>query len=549
MSSCRVLLSRPLVASSCRVLLIVGSFLALCVAARAGKYVQAETGGTYSISPNLGPPPQYGGIAFPAPYKMFSDGSYGGGGSSKGGSNIAVSASGSITNVFTWQPSYPGDSAPKSVIVSEQCTAKYSATVYGNGSTVNPPGACDDGMQDKAVLISTPTVDGNNKPTGGCGWSGVSTGSRYSIRGGDTFTLTINPSASVFVPAGPDGSATVNYTVTISPVIINLTGTTKDPTTGAPDLLTGQGVTATLSGANILNLPTASGYQWSVSGTVFSSFVVTTNTAGQSQGLGFKLGLIDAALHQPQCTFFTLKDEQITVDCTATALLPDQTTRQVQAEAKFTSFRPINIKWDVKNGSVRLGGGISGVGGAFGFYGTSPLILRGQDWRTYMSLPPQFQSTGGQGAWVQLVCPNGTGVSAGDSLHYGFANNDIWGLDNVFPYDGPFGVQSTPTGVGFVGRSGDSPQQGLISGFQSISRHDQMQAWLIFQPYSVGGQPVSWVPLQQYSWFWKGYASYINPNWDLSNADWGHVDPVDTTTFPEWNFLHPEGGLVLLPSR
>ena len=202
-SLCRVPLPRPFAASLCRVLLIASSLFALCVPVLAGSYV-ARYSGTSNATSNT----------------------------------CTISGAGECKVVATmvWTPdsSNPVEPPPKSAIIS----VSGNAHAGGYGPPNSGFGAsCDDGGGTACVI--------NTSPSGG-GGSIIGVG-RYRVQSdpGASFEITEQPKAKV-TGSSIAASLSVTLNVTATPVQIALSGTTLD--NGSLKGLTGQGLTATMTG-------------------------------------------------------------------------------------------------------------------------------------------------------------------------------------------------------------------------------------------------------------------------------------------------------------
>ena len=139
----------------------------------------------------------------------YAQDGYSGAGSSSGAS-ASTQISGSITATFTWVPANGNDPAPASAVIVEQCVVHAGG--YGYNSP--PSASAADGFGD----AQTGSPSGNQLYV-------TSTGFRYSVKSGSTFTATCSPSASA---AGTNAvvSVSATYTATAQPVTVYVSGTT-----------------------------------------------------------------------------------------------------------------------------------------------------------------------------------------------------------------------------------------------------------------------------------------------------------------------------------
>ena len=158
------------------------------------------------------------------------------------GNSVTVNCKGAVTATFTWNGGPNNDPAPVvgSVIVVEQVNAGCNGQT-GSVSSDLPGG----------------TTSGSSTA------SQTYTATRYSVKGGGSFTATCTPTASASSTAPPGGysgvSTYVGYTATPYPVPITLGGVNA-----ANQALTGQQITAQFSGLPAGYMVTS--YTWSFTG-------------------------------------------------------------------------------------------------------------------------------------------------------------------------------------------------------------------------------------------------------------------------------------------
>ena len=185
-----------------------------------------------------------------------------------------------LTAKFIWQPAYPGEPPPASVVVCQSSYAEGN-TQYASGNCVITY-KCNDGLsgsitggagtdvgspicKDTKWSVQSPAADGSVTLT--CSSSSAFTGN----------SGTVGQNGS---PPCANGIVWLGYSAAVYPVTVNLTGTTLD-SLHKSNILVGQNCTPYL---NVPGLPpgiTVGWPTWSVSGDTFTSFDIG---AGQSTG-------------------------------------------------------------------------------------------------------------------------------------------------------------------------------------------------------------------------------------------------------------------------
>ena len=213
-------------------------------------------------------PPTYGGIANVL-YYPAANGS---------ATSSTDSGSGAISAKFTWQPASTGDLPPSAVIIQENCSVKMGWS-YSSGATLTGSDSTGFG-QSGTVSGST----GSSVVIAGTNYSGASPAGDGSVS-----APACSPSASQSGNTGTSGgggqaSFQITYSATVTPVTISLTGTTQD-SSGNLNILVGQKCIAGING-----IPTGTGwtttYSWSVSGTTFQSWTVSSDQSHTTEADG-----------------------------------------------------------------------------------------------------------------------------------------------------------------------------------------------------------------------------------------------------------------------
>ena len=496
--------------------LIVGLLLGLMTAtaspSRAGNYLKIfEEGGVCSHAG--------GGTT---PYYAVADGF----GCDSTPDSGTASATGDIGCIWLWMPEYPGEKPPKSVIVTETCTA--SATGVGPSPTT----AADNGLG---------ATNNINLP----GFS-RSTSTHYKVINGSDLLFTFcSPSATA--SSGPTPNSTteeaayvsIAYSITLDPVQIGLTGPTLFG--NSKHILTGQNITADMSAAYQLLV----GKSWSLDGAdiCFGEFKITdtpgipaTPTTLAIPGV-HKSEVIAVDLTVDQPSFYTKANGAVTVKCSATVLFPDGTSDTVSAEsAQVTSDKP-GGKFDIFTGAIRLR--IDDTHGDFGLLGSLKdlSITEGQTWIGGISYPPAFANASGSYGFAQVVESSVRTTNVGGVIIPKSLPGPLPALDGAFLYK-----NIEPPTVGET-KTGDSPGSDNIVNPLSpvtvtITRTDKFQTWLMFKP--TGG---AWVPIKQYKWTWTGFCDYDpgTQKWTASGTRPPNTPKAeDTTEHPIWYSLAPD---------
>ena len=513
--------------------------------------VHAQTVGYYSG-------PTYSGGATNA----ASYGSYNGGWGGISGTAHSASCNGEITASFPWNAGTANAPVPQSVIVTQTSTAAGSGAAYSS-SRGSEKAASSDGLGDTGTSHITfippqqEEVNGNN-----C------TRTTYTVKpGASPLSVTCSPSSSGSSPNGPV-SASVTYTASVSPVIITISGT-YDPTHGDYHVLTGQQITASLSGI----VGTVTSYTWSVnpSATVFKDYDFTL-PSNQLVPLGSAdlTGPATGSTTVAALNFYDRTQENLTVTCTASVTAPDGTPLSVTATSpQINVLKPTAI-WNV-NSTTPFGAQFDPTAtGSMSF-----AVL----WNASVTVPSPF--SGGFGCFAQIVYPtidfqrHPSGnqpincylkepqTNADGTTSYVLPTT---GLDTYFPYQAS-STQFYPKGyiwdVSGTGQSGDQPGAGFATpasdnggnNWYAAFDSDTFTTWLMYMPPSstTGSGMTIWVPLQRVDWSWTGNVvkdattGIWNPATNGSAVTGSSSSPgIPVDTPPQWNTVNV-GTNVLRP--
>ena len=516
-----VLRHRLRLATSVFAVLFMG-FICFGIPAQAGTYVMtSQTGGTFTMTP--GPP-------FPINYGNGAAG-YGAG----GGSGGTVTCSGAITTVYTWQPSNTADTPPQNVIVNETCTASWK----GYGYTL-PTGSCDNGLGDADVDLG-PMGDAPPAPI--VSTSHSSTGIHYRVvQGQDTLTFTCNPSANASNPIYANCS--VEYSINITPVVVNLSGITVVGNT--KNILIGQGTTASLDSGRY----DQSNWTWTISGDPFAGFVRTVTGPPNPSDTGHAVELtdVDTMWKLKRSVFYFYRsignkgvqpppgqaNQAQTVSCTVTLtdpnnpaaapinLTPSTTVNVYQPDNSFTATTPgaLNVYPHADDNTL--------------WFQDSGLNVQGITWTGAVTSPAMFVSGEEIGAWnyTQLVQPRAGYKENG--VVYADPNSNLTGLDGTFPYAGLYPANGNP------GIAGDSPGLKVRTTMSVAQFKLQAWTWQLYQPPAYNGsEPTTWVPLHEVDWVVDGYTTYDAVNGWLVAATPAPkgitvTDKGPTSVLPDW---------------
>lgn len=361
--------------------------------------------------------------------------------------------------------------------------------------------------------------------------------------------MTCGPSAQAggdADPGGVYGSAGVSYKAAASPVILGLSGTTKDASSG-DNILIGQHCTASLTG-----IPSASGitYHWSVSGTTFQTWSADTPTVGGSPYNGdasyYVDGPGDLTLAQPGWYWNDLGEPKTpeTVGCTATVTPPagQGSAFTVTAQKDVTVWRPAltarGTGGEMRVVPVSNGSSIQYLLAAVPTSGSGE--TGGMDFRATISSPAPALFGDGHLALVQLAVPNREywTLNGEYSTHWVWTINGMDGLDTSYPYSWITGAPD------YFAR--DSPFLNLTA--VNATRASMQDQFEDFTMYLAPGS-AQYVPLGHFSWGMDGNVTIPSTgNWaDFGSGPAGTVTPsgtqffLKTNGFPMWTRIADPG--------
>ncbi len=493
---CRVI--RTLVGVSLRALLV---YLLLPI--------QCSYAGSPPTNGSYGPPIYSGGtqttFQFPGGTKYgLQTSGYGGGGSGP------ASCSGDITVKFIWDPGSNNSPPPDAVIVEQTCNASWFSPVQD--------GSCDDGLGNSEQTSSTPTPYGPYPVM----YSGVSKGTSYSsVKPASDGSITIHCSPFASCPFFGPSQATVWYSASIcNPLVVS--GVTS--VNGQDEILSGQLCNATLQ------LPggfTCSSCDWSISGTNYSNWNVTTPIGPEPMAvtpLSFTYSPNVSTCTSPNWywddTVLLINKE--TVSCTADLIAPDKTTFTASFSKNVTELAPTST--------------MLGTVGTSSIYkansGSNPYWIQlaglndgqGYDLTYTVTQPTEFISPG-ESAIAQLASSKVIDAPPTYTL-------SLIGLDGSFPYG--YGGKGIADGSKTI--MTDAPDTACKT-FTSVSVSDYFDDYLMYLPPADSLGPSVWVPLRDLTWQWSASASKPSGGWGnpvkiTENASVGSSSP--TNQYPTW---------------
>ena len=520
------------------------SLISLALCASPAAQAQGTQTDTYTVTYSGGATTAIGSTDFPAgPYTLASapdqhvpsGNAYGGSASNHqifSGNSVTVNCQGAVTATFTWNGGPNNDPAPVagSVIVVEQVNASCNGQ-SGSVSSDLPGGTS----------------------SGSSAGSQTYTATRYSVKGGGSFTATCTPTASASSTAPPGGysgvSVGVGYTASASPVTLTPAGTTLDSSHNY-DILVGQYCSASLSGLPIPSGATVS-YQWSVSGTTFQTWSADTPPVGGNPYNSDASYYVDGPgpLTNSTAGWYWNDRSQTptseTVSCTATVTPPagQGSPFTVSLTKNVLVYRP---SWT----ATGVGGYVAirlGSGTTYEIVATSTAtqlasgLKGGMNFTATVTSPDTSLFGDGNIQLAQLCTPGRSFTSANGD--YTYSQNGQEGLDGTYPYGWNVGAPLYQTDD----LPGSTLQDYSVANF---TMQDQFKDFIMYYPPGS----VQCVPLAQFIWSTNGYAvlphtglwsSYVTQN-GSDNA--GTVSPSGNTAtfllsnvFPEWTQITGTG--------
>ena len=482
-------------------------------------YDVSYSGGTTTVNSN--PPTDYSSST-----STNAPGAWGGGAYSyfttSGGS---INCAGPITAKFDWNGG--PNSAPfppaGSVVVTETANAYWS----GPGSK----GDCG---------LPNPTTPASSPPS--------QTATRYSVQGGQTFSVTATPTASASGVALSGNSplsanAFVGYVAAASVTTMSVNGVPQDAGS-TYNILVGQGCGVSVPALS----PANTTYAWTVSGTRFQDWQGATPATGTAPANSQASYYVDGPgpLNQATAHWFWNDASQTseTVTCAATVTPSDGKTPPFTVNVtQKVSVQVPGWTADGTGGYMRVNTVPVGTSGALRLLaGPRPGQLGGINW-TARSFTPQTPVAFGTGTveLVQTVTPNMsyvnfTGVGVPGSTHYDPLHGQT-GLDTICPYPAPAYAEGSILLPPYS--TNDTPSLPLSDTMASATMTHSFTDHLLYLP---PGSDVRWVPLGTFTWSTNGNAtnpgSWANYVAAYGSDSAGTVIPTATTVFtPE--HTHP----------
>ncbi len=427
-----------------------------------------------------------------------------------------TSLSGPIKTQFTWNSGSNNVAAPTQVIVTQTSTVDYGDSYY-----IPADGKCDNGFGD-------PVVNYQNK------------NQFYTCAGTHISVLPPDASGNITLSCTPTASCSigdychVKYRAFASVVTLNLTGPLTDgngkqilDSSGNPQIMVGQGCTASLSGG-IPSGCTVS-YQWSVSGNTLQSWTVSNDQTSATLVSGF-----GPATNPTAHWFWSDVPGPQTVTCkaTITPLAGQGAPFSVTASQTVTVARPQSTL-NTLVGRVQINNlnqSLYGAGYAL-YVGGVGSFANGITYKTTVTTPAPFNVYNSGGLWnlVQIVTPNSWHTPLGSS-EQADPNNGRSGLDTYYPlYPGPHSA-TNPGGVPANGYQVatdpfDGPGFGGLTSANPININYRVseifQTHLMYLPPTSNGD-VCWVPLETISWYWSANDTIPLSHRPLTWANWNN---------------------------
>ena len=490
--------------------------------------------GTYTVSYSGGAVSSMSGST--AAFSLQQSG-WTGGASASGYSSASVQVNGPITATFNWHadPSLPADPPPTSVIVTEHCTANGDGYAYISC----PTASANDGFGDQATYLRQDQTSVTI----------TSTGFRYSVQSGESFTVTCSPTVTV---SGTlcSLSASISYMAVVTPVVLSLYGGTVSED-GNKNILIGQGCSGTLTAGNIL----LGNFLWSVSGDTFKDFVAHgRGDAGvytRKSRVDFMTS-VDWSFASPHWFWRSESgagSSTETVTCTADVFVDGKKIGTASGGGSLTVWRPdytcVPLPHDViiKGGPHFWSSPIVSTG-IFTVGGTPP----GIQWTGQVLPQALFKITGaGKWAFIQLIC-SGRMYTDDNNVTHTLSSNGVWALDGSYPY--PFWHTLGPPDLPGLDDSNygdpddntpdttdDTPSSALADDMKTFIVNEKFETYMMYRPKDIGFG-CQWVPLHRISWNW--FANIFRPGASWSNYDPmpAYLGPVNVTENIRWK-QHP----------
>ena len=473
-------------------------------------------------------------------------------------------ATANVTVTLTWAQDGAQDTEPPPTSVS----VIESGDVTGTGSgPVGASATAVDGMGDDATSTNPPNGDHTDFTTESQGYKVLSGFS------GASFTVTL-PTMKVTYSGGGNGGGGFGFS--LNPVYIQPNGAT--PYQGAYQVLAGQQITANLivqsQQGGTYPLKSGTRYAWQFNaGSNFNTYNISNTNYDQLINLSHQAdpNTGDTDYNKTNFTFYTKKNEKVTIQCMATLSAPTGTDLPVTVTQDIKSVKP-TVDWVAGQNY----GTPPYVQGFVGDY--PPYCFSGQElWgpMTIKTAAPFVNADGssqGQGCLIQIGIPtraNYRHATNGKSSVFqnititesdGTQGKDTspTGLDGAAPYlfgrrensdNKTFADVSGPANGEFFwpaniqGFSGDQPSRSWANNssgdgggdlWYQANADDTYYTWVMFKP---PGSNSVYIALRKLIWSWDGEASTT----DYQSWSWGGSvssgKSQDTTDPPQWNTI------------
>lgn len=434
--------------------------------------------------------------------------------------------SGEVTAHFAWDGGSPHVDPPERVVVEERATASWSG---------------DSG----SVSCGLTVVDSHSTANHGADESGLRWTVVDSHSGSFSLPTSCTMSADVAVaqnsPYNIWGSCLVTYSATPHDVRLDLTGgLVDDPGTR---YLIGQRLTGTIDAPF-----TVASRTWSVSGgDAFKAFSHDYDYPPPvSYGHRIDLTSSDFSATDLICCF--AKEDSATVTCNLKLTLPElnPTGGLSVTLSKDTEIEaPTVTTLTITDGTIVLTDPTSKPDARLVLANASPNTspVKGIIWSGGVTSPSGY-GTGGGWCYFQILTLGSTCHVPPSTTLTEQCGSSSWGwwtvgLDSTYPYEPVNDLFNTFVDVAnptTTHEANDSPYFPLNdpSGADSFNLRQDFEVYQMYQPPGAGSQLV---PVQKFTWYWAGSATWNGSTWSLTGATNSHTTPVDYPSFPDWSHL------------
>lgn len=447
-----------------------------------------------------------------------------------------VDLQGTITTTFTWQPDDADDPPPTDVVIAEQGEASMTCSSTSNAAPTTVTVDSDLGFDFAPTSSSSNSFISTN---------GASSGTRYKLKHnpGSSFTITCSPKVSIngtgsSNPEGyGSGGASVYYKATATPLEIVLSGGIG--TKNNKRFLIGQQVMGTVTAGGL----TANGFNWTASGYPFKNWQFSWTTQYDSTAA---ILVPFGTNTQPSVTFYYSQPSRQSIVATSVHLIvpagslpaagldtnlsrtckvePPEWT--ITATTGTTQLQPLSAPDHVVFDGAPIFSGSSSTAGIV--------------WEGMVRTPAAYTALD-DGGWnvTQLVTPHR--VRSENGTLQGLACNDVLALDTTFGYEPVYDPTYTtssslypaPHDGNIICGSRDSPSTSFDSGTESLINNDSFNDYLMYIPPGTGS---CFVPLENFTWFWKGQVLPDNSGgWQLFNAGGSSTPGSHYPAHPVWS--------------